>query len=178
MGAVLIPLTILLLQIGFEGSTSGATNNHIIGVHRDGGAAGPACSSSVMVQIKDRGHRNGVLIPAVAIGQQHGDVAGLSEHHSIQALFGGEGDKAGSGGDVQSVLAGVVVVGDVGGIFREDVPHKLVDGVVAFLLQGAVNLRQHGADLAVLIIVNGEDGGRFAHTLIPSYKSVRYQSIL
>src|SRR5699024_11314751 len=51
--------------------------------------------------------------------------------------------------------AGVVVVGDIGRVLREDVPHDLIDGVVSFLLKGAVYGGQHLFDLRVLFIEIG-----------------------
>ena len=35
--------------------------------------------------------------------------------------------------------AGVVVVGDVGGVLAEDIAHNLVDGVIALLPEGIVD---------------------------------------
>ena len=102
-----------ILQEIIEGS-----GIHSSALHSNSFAASPRSFRAGIVQGKFGGHGEASLlstsarVPGVAIGQQHSDVAGLSEQHSIQALFGGEGDKAGSGGDVQCVGAGVVVVGN------------------------------------------------------------------
>ena len=51
---------------------------------------------------------------------------------------------------------GIVVVGDIGGVLRKDVPDDLIDGIIALLPQGVVNGSQNVLDLLVLIIIETE----------------------
>ena len=66
--------------------------------------------------------------------------------------------------------AGVVVVGDIGGVLREDVSHDLIDGIIALFLQRAVYATQDLLDLRVLFVLNAEFPGvihlHAAHLLV------------
>jgi hypothetical protein len=46
---------------------------------------------------------------------------------------------------------GVVVIGDIGGVLGEDIAHDLVDGVIAFFLEGVVHGGQDIPDLRVFV---------------------------
>ena len=48
--------------------------------------------------------------------------------------------------------AGVVVVGDVGGILGQNIAHDLVDGVIALFLKGLIYLGEDGLDLQITLI--------------------------
>ena len=39
--------------------------------------------------------------------------------------------------------ASIIMIGDIGGILREDVAYDLIDGVVAFLCQAMINLSEN-----------------------------------
>ena len=52
--------------------------------------------------------------------------------------------------------AGIVVVGDIGRVFREDVADDLVDGVIALLLKGIVDRGLNGLDLLAPVLIEVE----------------------
>ena len=53
-------------------------------------------------------------------------------------------------------LSGVVVVGDIGGVFGEDISDDLIDGVIPLLLERVVHRGQNGLDLVALVLVQIE----------------------
>jgi hypothetical protein len=52
--------------------------------------------------------------------------------------------------------AGVVVIGDIGGVLREDIPYDLVDGVISLFLEGIIYGGQDILDLRVLVTQHTE----------------------
>ena len=60
--------------------------------------------------------------------------------------------------------AGVVVVGDIGGILREDVADDLIDGVIPLFLQCLIDCGQNVINLHILIVHNTEFAGLVIHT--------------
>ena len=65
------------------------------------GLAIPGHISTVIIQTKHRSDRHvASVVAAIAPGQQHSDVAGLGEQHSVQALFSSEGGETRSNGNV------------------------------------------------------------------------------
>jgi len=54
--------------------------------------------------------------------------------------------------DTADHAAGIVVIGDVGRIFREQITYDLVDGIVAFLGKGLIHTPE---DLAHILIIIG-----------------------
>ena len=53
--------------------------------------------------------------------------------------------------DLADHAAGIVVVGDVGGVFGNDVAHQLIDGVVALYQQRVIYRGKNFFDLGLLI---------------------------
>ena len=68
--------------------------------------------------------------------------------------------------DAADERPGVVIVGDVGGILREDITYDLVDGVVALLHEGVVHTGQDLPDFGA-VIQNLEFACGFFHGHIP-----------
>ena len=58
-------------------------------------------------------------------------------------------------------FTGIVMIGDVGGILRQNVAHDLVDGVIALFFQRAVNLLHGLLDLHIFLIAEREYSSRF-----------------
>ena len=55
--------------------------------------------------------------------------------------------------------AGIVVIGDIGGIFRQQIADDLVHGVVAFFLQRVEHSPENAAHILFVIAGNGEFQG-------------------
>ena len=51
---------------------------------------------------------------------------------------------------------GIVVVGDIGGIFRKQVADDLIDGVIAFFIQGVEYIPENLAHILLIIAGNSE----------------------
>ena len=66
--------------------------------------------------------------------------------------------------DFTDQRAGVVMVGDIGGILRKDIADDLVDGVVALFLQRLVYRGKDRVDLRVTLLHQIEFTGKIVHT--------------
>ena len=62
-----------------------------------------------------------------------------------------------------------VVVGDIGGVLRQDVAHDLVDGIIALILQRGINGGQNMTDLSDLFKPNIKLTVKFIHWKTNSY---------
>ena len=58
--------------------------------------------------------------------------------------------------DLADHTAGIVVVGDVGGILGQQVSNDLVDGIVAFFSQGFVHTTENTAHILFIVAGYGE----------------------
>ena len=59
--------------------------------------------------------------------------------------------------------AGVVVIGDIGGILGQQVAHDLIDGIIALFLQSVEHGTQGTAHILFIIAGNGKLNGIFRH---------------
>ena len=66
--------------------------------------------------------------------------------------------------DLANQGAGAQMVGDIGGVFGEDVAHDLVDGIIALFLQCLIDSGQNVADLSILIHGDLKFTGKIVHT--------------
>ena len=60
--------------------------------------------------------------------------------------------------------AGAHVIGNVGGVLREDVANDLIDGVIPLFLQCLLDCGQNVINLHILIVHNTEFAGIVIHT--------------
>ena len=63
--------------------------------------------------------------------------------------------------DLADHAAGAAVVGDVGGVFRQQIPHDLVNGIVTFFVQGIEHTPEY---LAHILFVIGDLKGLGLHS--------------
>jgi hypothetical protein len=59
--------------------------------------------------------------------------------------------------------AGVVVVGDIGGVLGKNVSHNLIDGIIALFFQCLIDSGQNLADFLILFYCNAELPGKIVH---------------
>ena len=59
--------------------------------------------------------------------------------------------------------AGIIVVGNIGGIFCEQVADDLIDGILAFFIQSIEHTMQNTAHILFIIAGNGELDGILCH---------------
>ena len=66
--------------------------------------------------------------------------------------------------DLADECAGTHVVGDIGGIFGENITNDLIDGVIAFFLQCLIDGGQDVVNFSVLFHRDTEFTGKIVHT--------------
>ena len=77
--------------------------------------------------------------------------------------------------DLADHAAGIVVVGDVGGILGQQVSNDLVDGIVAFFGQGFVHTTENTAHILFIVAGYGElQGGFIRHGLSLLFFLINY----
>ena len=59
--------------------------------------------------------------------------------------------------------AGIVVVGDIGGIFCEQIADDLIDGIIAFFIQSIEHTMQNPAHILLVITGNSKLDGILCH---------------
>jgi hypothetical protein len=59
--------------------------------------------------------------------------------------------------------AGIVIVGDIGGVLGQQIAHDLIDGVVALFLQSVEHGPEGTAHILFIITGNGKLNGIFRH---------------
>ena len=62
--------------------------------------------------------------------------------------------------DLADQTAGIAVIGDIGGIFRQKVPDDLVNGVVAFLGKGVEHIPENAAHTLFVNVRSSERSSR------------------
>jgi hypothetical protein len=67
--------------------------------------------------------------------------------------------------ELTDAAASVIVIGDIGRILRENVADNLVNGVVALLSEGLVDLHEDFLHFLVAVVYGGEFNGIAFHTL-------------
>ena len=66
--------------------------------------------------------------------------------------------------DLADECAGTHVVGDIGGVLRQDITHDLVDGVITLFLQCLIDGGQDVVNFSVLFHRDTEFTGKIVHT--------------
>ena len=59
--------------------------------------------------------------------------------------------------------AGIVVVGDIGGIFCEQLTDDLIDGIIAFFIQSIEYTTQNAAHIFLIVAGNSKLDGAICH---------------
>ena len=57
--------------------------------------------------------------------------------------------------DPADIGTGALIGGDISGVFREDVAHQLVDGIVPLFLQRMIHIRQNCLDFFIAVFIDG-----------------------
>ena len=60
--------------------------------------------------------------------------------------------------------AGIVVIGDISGVFSQEIPDNLIDGIVALFLKGLIDGSQDVPNFCILFVHNAEFSGEIIHT--------------
>jgi len=67
--------------------------------------------------------------------------------------------------DLADERAGLIMVGDIGGIFGQDIAYDLVDRVVAFFFKSLIHRQKNAMDLSILLLGKIKLAGKLVHFL-------------